>query len=128
MDRTELDRVSGQVVSAAIRVHTELGPGLLEGAYQACLVHELKTRGLHVQAQITLPLQYRGTTIDIGYRVDLLVCNAVIVEVKAISRLLPIHEAQLLSYLRLGGYSVGLLINFHVPSLRDGIRRLVHHY
>lgn len=127
-DRTELDRTSGQVVDAAIRVHTELGPGLLEGAYQACLAHELKTRGLHVETQITLPLHYRGVTIDVGYRVDLLVCNSVIVEVKAVSRLLPIHEAQLLSYLRLGGRSVGLLINFHVPSLRDGIRRLVHAY
>ncbi len=128
MERTELDRVSGQVVDAAIRVHTAIGPGLLEGAYQACLAHELKTRGLHVQSQMTLPLQYRGATIDIGYRVDLLVCNAVIVEVKAVARLLPIHEAQLLSYLRLGGHTVGLLINFHVQSLRDGIRRLVHHY
>jgi GxxExxY protein len=114
------------VVDAAIVVHSALGPGLLESAYEACLAHELRARGLRVVTQLPLPVTYRGAQIELGYRLDVLVDDAVLVEVKAAAKLLPIHEAQLLSYLRLGGYRLGLLINFHVPRLKDGIRRLVN--
>ncbi|MEP6732097.1 MAG: GxxExxY protein [bacterium] len=121
----EINDVSGRVVDAAMRVHSTLGPGLLESAYEACLAHELRNRGHHVSIQLPLPISYRGVEIEVGYRLDLLVDDAVIVELKAIAKLAPIHEAQLLSYLKLGGYRVGLLINFHVPHLRDGIKRMV---
>lgn len=118
---------SGHVIDAAIKVHTALGPGLLESAYEACLAHELHTRGLRVQRQLPLPISYMGATIEIGYRLDLLVDRAIIVELKSVAKLLPVHEAQLLSYLKLSGCRVGLLINFHVPRLRDGIKRMVNH-
>ena len=117
---------SGQIVNAALNVHSALGPGLLESAYEACLAHELRARGLRVRTQLPLPIVYQGVRIEVGYRVDLLVDDAVIVEVKAAVKLLPVHEAQILSYLRLSGHRVGLLINFHVPRLRDGIRRMVN--
>jgi GxxExxY protein len=113
-------------INAAMTVHKELGPGLLESAYASCLVHELVTRGLAVERQKGLPVHYRGVTIDCGYRLDLLVESQVIVELKACERLEPIHEAQLLSYLKLSGHKVGLLINFNVKMLKDGIRRLVN--
>ena len=113
------------IIGAAIEVHRELGPGLLESAYEACLCRELSLRGLRFARQLRLPVTYKGETVDCGYRVDVLVEDAVVVEVKAANELCPIHEAQLLSYLRLGGWKVGLLINFHVPVLRDGVRRLV---
>jgi GxxExxY protein len=122
-----IHQVSGAVVDAAMKVHSALGPGLLESAYQACLAHELRTRGRRVRVQVPLPVVYEGIRVEVGYRLDLLVDDAVIVEAKAVARLLPIHDAQLLSYLRLSGHRVGLLINFHVPHLRDGIRRLVNH-
>ena len=122
------DEVSGEVVDAAIKVHSVVGPGLLEGAYQACLLHELRTRGLNIRAQVPLPIVYEGTRIRVGYRIDLVVEDAVIAELKAVSKLLPIHHAQLLSYLRLSGHSVGLLLNFHVPRMKDGIRRVVNNF
>ena|SRR5688572_11256960 len=118
--------VSGAVVDSAMRVHTVLGPGLLESPYQICLAYELRKRGLDVQTQFELPVIYDDVRIDVGYRVDLLVEGAVLVEIKAVSKLLPIHEAQLLSYLKLGGFWAGLLINFHVPRLKDGIKRMVN--
>ncbi len=124
MDRAVLDRATGQVVDAAIRVHSALGPGLLESAYAACLAHEPRMRRMSVQTQLPLPVVYRGIRLEIGYRIDLLVGGAVIVDVEAVARLLPIHEAQSLSYLRPSGHRVGLLINFHVPMLCDGIRRM----
>ena len=117
---------SGQVVDAAMRVHSALGPGLLEGAYEACLAYELRQRGLRVLAQLPLPVVYEGVRIELGYRVDLLVDDAVVVELKAVAKLLPIHEAQLLSYLKLSEYRVGLLNNFHVLHLKDGIKRMVN--
>jgi len=117
---------SGAVVDAAIKVHTALGPGLLEGAYEGCLVHELRRRGHLVIQQLALPVLYDEICIDLGYRIDLLVDGQVVVEVKSVRKLAPIHNAQLLSYLKLGGYKVGLLINFNVPHLRDGIRRVVN--
>ena len=99
---------------------------MLESAYEACLAHELRKRGRHVVTQFPMPVFYDGVPIDVGYRADLLVDNAVVVELKAVTKLAPIHEAQLLSYLRLGDYCVGLLINFHVLCMKDGIKRLVH--
>ena len=121
-----LNDSSGAVVDAAIKVHRTLGPGLLEGAYERCLVHELRKRGHLVLQQLTLPIIYDGLRIDLGYRIDLLVDGAVVVEVKSVRKLDPIHSAQLLSYLKLGGYKVGLLLNFNVPQLKDGILRLVN--
>jgi GxxExxY protein len=118
--------VSGQVIDAAIKVHTALGPGLLESAYEACLKHELSKRGLKVVSQVALPLTYDGIEIDCGYRIDLLVEDQVIVELKAADCLLPLHEAQLLSYLKLSGRKLGLLINFNSVHLRDSIKRMVN--
>jgi GxxExxY protein len=118
--------VSGQVVDAAMKVHSTLGPGLLERPYQVCTVHELRKRGLRARCNVALPIIYDDLHIEVGYRVDLLVEEAVIVELKSVAKLLPIHEAQLLSYLKLSGHRVGLLINFHVPRLKDGIKRMVN--
>jgi GxxExxY protein len=106
-------------------VHRQLGPGLLESAYEQCLCHELHLRGLAFQRQVELPIVYKGLKLDCGYRLDLIVENEVVVELKAIERLLPVHEAQLLTYLRLTGKRVGLLINFNVPLLTTGIIRRV---
>ena len=122
----ELNAISGAVVDAAMKVHSVLGPGLLESAYEACLAHELRRRGHKVLTQVTLPVVYDGVEIDVGYRLDLLVDDAVVVELKAVEQVQPIHEAQLLSYLKLGRFRVGLLINFHVLHLRDGIHRRVN--
>lgn len=120
-----VNQVSGIVVNAAMRVHSLLGPGLLESAYQACLAQELRNRGLQVATQLGLPVVYDGEKLDLGYRIDLLVEGLVIVEIKCVDTIHPVHEAQLLSYLRLSGKNVGLLINFHVARLKDGIRRMV---
>ena len=119
-------RTSGEVVDAAMKVHSKLGPGLLESAYEACLAHELRTRGFRVHVQGPLPITYEGVRIELAYRIDLLVDEAVVVELKSVEKLRPIHEARLLSYLRLSGHRVGLLINFHVPRLKDGIRRMLN--
>jgi GxxExxY protein len=113
------------IIGAAIEVHRHLGPGLLESAYRRCLVHELRLRGHAVKAEVPVPLEYKGERLDAGYRLDVLVDGKVIVEVKAAEALDPIHEAQLLTYLRLAGVEVGLLLDFHVAVLRDGIKRLV---
>lgn len=122
----ELNEISGHVVDAAMKVHSALGPGLLENAYEACLEHELKKRGFRVERQVMLPVGYDGVQIDLGYRLDLLVEDAVIVELKAVEKLAPIHEAQILSYLKLSGRKLGLLINFNVLHLKDGIKRMVN--
>ena len=122
-----INEISGGIVDAAMKVHTTLGPGLLESAYEVCLRHELAQRGLHVRSQVSLPVEYDGVKLDAGYRVDLLVQNAVIVELKSVERILPLHEAQLLSYLKLSGLHLGLLINFNVVHLKDGIKRMVNH-
>ena len=123
-----LDEIIGQTVDAAIQVHRALGPGLLESAYAACLVSELVQRGFLVERQKDLPVAHRDTQIDCGYRLDLLVEGQVIVEVKAVDKLAPIHDAQVITYLRLSGAKVGLLMNFNVPLLKDGLRRLVNDY
>ena len=122
----ELNQISGLIIDSAMKVHTALGPGLLENAYEACLKHELIKRQLKVMTQVGLPVTYDGETIDIGYRLDLLVEDSVIVELKAVERLNPIHDAQLLSYLKLSEKKLGLLINFNVPRLKQGIKRLVN--
>ncbi|MCB1075985.1 MAG: GxxExxY protein [Chlamydiia bacterium] len=124
-DLTETDCLTGCVIGAAIDVHRELGPGLLESAYEACLAYELKTRCLEVEVQKPLPILYKNIKLDCGYRLDLVVENQVIIEIKSVNALAPIHEAQLLSYLRHYGTSIrGLLINFNVRRLVDGIRRM----
>ena len=123
-----LNHITDQVIGAAIEVHRALGPGLLESAYEACLAFELAQRGLKVELQKPLPVVYKEVHLDCGYRLDLLVENAVIVEIKAVESLAPIHQAQLLSYLRLSGCKVGLLINFNVKVLKDGLRRLVNDF
>ena len=119
------DRLTGEVIGAAIEVHRHLGPGLLESAYATCLAHELSKRGLCFEQEKPLPIVYKDVKLDAGYRLDLLVEGQVVVEVKAVDELGPIHEAQLLSYLRLGGFRRGRLINFHAKVLKDGIRRMV---
>jgi len=123
-----LNRITESIIGAAIEVHRALGPGLLESAYEACLTFELAQRGLKVERQKPLPVIYREVKLDCGYRLDLLVEEAIIVEVKAVDRLMPIHQAQLLSCLKLSGCKVGLLINFNVRVLRDGIRRVVNNF
>jgi GxxExxY protein len=126
--KTAINVITDSIISAAIAVHRELGPGLLESAYESCLVYELLQQGLTVERQKALPVNYRGVKVDCGYRIDLLVEDTVIVELKAVDRLEPIHEAQLLSYLKLSGYQIGLLINFNVRMLKQGIRRLVNNF
>jgi len=122
-DANVLSRI---VLDAAISVHSALGPGLLESAYEHCLFYELVSKGIHCDTQLDLPIVYRGHTIDAGYRIDLLVNNTIIVELKTVERILPVHEAQLLSYLKLADKRLGLLINFHVAHLKDGIKRMVN--
>jgi GxxExxY protein len=123
-----VNQVTGQIITAAMKVHSALGPGLLESAYRACLVHELRKRGITVASEVGLPVVYDGEEIDLGYRIDLIVANSVIVEIKCVEAINPVHKSQLLSYMRLSGKRVGLLINFHVEHLRDGIRRMVDGY
>jgi GxxExxY protein len=117
--------VARAIVDAALTVHKELGPGLLESSYEHCLMHELQTRGLSVERQQVLPLAYKGINLDAGYRLDLVVEDLVVVEVKAVDALTRLHEAQVLTYLKLSGYRLGLLINFNVELLKHGLRRLV---
>lgn len=117
---------SRAIISAAMKVHSILGPGLLEGTYKRCLAQELRKRGLLVDEELELPVVYEGICVELAYRIDLLVNGVVIVEVKAVNNLLPVHHAQLLSYLRLSGHKIGLLINFNVRHLREGISRTVN--
>ena len=119
------EEVAREIVDAALAVHRALGPGLLESAYEQCLELELTRRGMAVERQKDVPIIYQGMRIDAGYRIDLLVGGSIIVELKAVDRLAPVHDAQLLSYLRLANLRIGFLINFHVRLLKDGIRRLM---
>ena len=123
--RIDNDTLTEQIIGAAIEVHKRLGPGLLESAYETCLCYELKLKNLKVERQKNLPVFYRDIKLDIGYRLDLIVENQVIVELKSASKLLPVHEAQLISYLKHNGGGRGLLINFNVKLLKNGIRRLI---
>jgi GxxExxY protein len=120
------NQIGELILGCALRVHKALGPGLLESAYEACLAHELAKAGIGFERQLSLPVLYDGMTVDIGYRLDLLVAGRVVIEVKALERILEVHRAQLLSYLRLGGFRLGYLINFNVVLLKTGIVRLVN--
>lgn len=120
-----MDRIATEIVDAAYKVHSELGPGLLESAYEVCLEHELTKRGLAVQRQVSLPVVYDSIEVDAGYRLDLVVDESVIIELKSVDAFQNIHLAQVLTYLKLGGYKLGFLINFNVAWIKDGIRRIV---
>ncbi|MBN1142472.1 MAG: GxxExxY protein [Deltaproteobacteria bacterium] len=124
----KINQLSNSIIGAAIQVHRELGPGLLESAYEACLAFELGEMGFVVECRKELPVIYRGIKIDCGYRLDLLVENTIIIELKTVEKFLPVHEAQLLSYLKLSNKSLGLLINFHSTVLKDGIKRIVNQF
>lgn len=119
------ERLTGDIIGAAIEVHRELGPGLLESTYAACLCRELELRGISFERQKPLPLEYKGARLDCGYRLDLMIGGLVVMEIKSVVALAPIHEAQLLTYLKLTGVKIGLLINFNVIFLKNGLRRLV---
>ena len=121
----KFEEVSGRVIGFAIEVHRTLGPGLLESAYEQCLCHELTQSGIAFQRQVPVPIVYKGLELECAYRLDLVVDRQLIVEIKAIEKLLPIHSAQLLTYLKLTGIHAGLLMNFHTEVLRDGIKRVV---
>ncbi len=122
----KINEITEQVIGAAIDVHRALGPGLLESAYEECLCRELTLRKVAFERQVPLPVEYKGVKLDCGYRLDFLVSRNVVVEIKTVTALEPIHEAQLLTYLKLGGWPVGLLINFNVAVLKNGIKRMVH--
>lgn len=119
-----LNEITEKIIGCAIKVHSALGPGLIESAYEVCLAHEIAKQGLDVQTQVALPVVYDNIKLDAGYRLDLLVERRIVLELKAVERLVPVHEAQLLSYLKLSKLPLGLLINFNVRLLRDGIRRI----
>ena len=120
-----INALTHEVIGAAIEVHRQLGPGLLESAYRKCLCRELMLRGIPFKNEEKLPLEYKGLRLEVGYRVDILVAGKVVVETKSVEALHPIHDAQMLTYLRLGGWRVGLLINFNVVVLKDGIHRKI---
>lgn len=121
-----IEDLGNSIIGAAIKVHRVLGPGLLESAYQKCLEYELRKTALRVDCELALPVRYESLQIDAGYRIDMLIENQIIVENKAVERLLPIHEAQLLTYLKMKGCRLGYLINWNVPILKDGIKRMVN--
>ncbi len=125
---SHLNQLSGEIIGGAIDVHRELGPGLLESVYEYCLVEELSRRNLHVQQQVHVPIAYKGTQLSKHFVIDLLVSNVIVVELKAVEILLPVHEVQLVTYLKLADKPLGLLINFNVPVLKDGIRRRVNNF
>jgi len=121
----EFDDLSNRVIGCAIEVHRNLGPGLLESTYEQCFAHELKVARIPFKLQHPLPVEYKGLHLDCGYRIDLLVDNSLIVELKSVDKVLPIHKAQILTYLKLSGIKIGLLMNFNVKYLKDGIIRMV---
>jgi GxxExxY protein len=121
-----INEITGDILGAAMKVHSVLGPGLLESAYEVCLIYELTNRGLHVADQVVLPVVYEDVRLDAGYRMDLVVEDAVLVELKSVDEIAPIHKAQLLSYLKLSGLKIGLLLNFNVLHMRDGITRMMN--
>ena len=126
--KDRLNKITEKIIGIAINVHRELGPGLLESAYEACVFYDLFQTDMKVERQKPLPILYKGVKLDCGYRLDLLIENEVIVEIKSVEKLLPIHKAQLLSYLKISGCKVGLLINFNVGLLKDGIIRVVNNF
>ena len=120
------NKIGDAIIASAMKVHSVVGPGLLESAYETCLLYELEKQNLQARRQVLIPIRYEGLSIDNGYRADLLVADRVVVELKAVDAILPVHRAQLLSYLRLGGFKLGYLLNFHVAHLRDVIVRMVN--
>ncbi len=126
MTVAEINALTEIIIAAAIEVHRALGPGLLESAYEQCLCHELSLRGVVFEKQRDLPVEYKGIKLDCGYRIDILVSDIIVLEIKAVDALHPIHEAQLITYLKLGRWPVGLILNFNVGALKDGIRRKVN--
>ena len=124
-EESGINSITSAIIGAAMKVHSALGPGPLESAYEACLAHELRKAGLDVRMQVELPVIYDGIRVELGYRIDLMVNDAVIIELKCVDRIAPIHEAQILSYLKLSKKRVGLIINFHVRHLKDGIKRFI---
>lgn len=123
----EIEQIAKDVVDAAIKVHRALGPGLLESAYQACFAYELRERGHLVETEVPVPIHYNSVLIDAGYRLDMIVDNLLVIENKSVDVLLPVHEAQLLTYLKLSGYKLGFLLNWNVKLMKQGIHRLVNH-
>jgi GxxExxY protein len=128
MDRSreEIESLAKVVVDAIVKVHRTLGPGLLESTYQVCLAHELRNRQIDVRCEVDLPVPYDGIEIEAGYRIDMLVQNCILIENKSVQTLVPIHEAQLLTYLKLSGHRLGFLVNWNVPLIKDGIKRMVN--
>ncbi len=124
-EASEINALTEAIIGAAMKVHSELGPGLLESAYEACLAHLLRRQGFHVQTELELPIVFEGVRIDAGYRIDMVVNDLVLLELKCVEKIASVHEAQIISYLRLSKKNIGLLINFHVRHLRDGIKRFV---
>jgi GxxExxY protein len=120
------NEIGDAIIASALKVHTALGPGLLESAYETCLLYELEKKGLPVRRQALIPIRYEDLSIDNGYRIDLLVDERVVIELKALEAVLPVHRSQLLSYLRLGGFKLGYLLNFHVARIREGIVRMAN--
>ena len=128
VEDVDLNGITHGIIAAAIEVHRQLGPGLLESAYRECVCYELSQMGLAFTREVQLPLSYKGLKLDCSYRIDLLVEDEVVVELKSVEQTLPVHSAQLLTYLKAANKQVGLLINFNVPVLKEGIRRIVNHY
>jgi GxxExxY protein len=120
------NEIGTAIIGAAMRIHSALGPGLLESAYETCLLYELEKLGLSARRQVLVPIRYQALTVDNGYRVDLLIDNLVVIELKAVEAILPVHRSPLLSYLRLGDFKLGYLLNFHVAHMRDGIIRMAN--
>jgi GxxExxY protein len=123
----QIENIASMIVSSAMKIHTILGPGLLESAYQKCMVYELRNNGIDVECEVLLPIVYGEIKIDAGYRIDMLVGGSIIIENKTVERLLPIHEAQLLTYLKMKDCRIGFLLNWNVPRMKDGIKRMVNH-
>lgn len=121
----EVEQLASQIVDAAFKVHTALGPGLLENVYEVCLAHELHRRGISFARQVAMPVHYEGLKLDAGLRLDLVVADQIVVEIKAVDSLLPVHKAQLLTYLKLSGHTLGFLINFNVATLKEGLKRVI---
>lgn len=127
-ERAEINRLTDLIIGAAIEVHKALGPGLLESAYEECLCHELRLRNIPFERQVDVPVSYKGLQLDCSYRLDICVQKIVILELKSVDALIPIHEAQLLTYLKLTGITTGLLVNFNVPVLKLGLKRIVYQF
>lgn len=124
--REEIEEIAKQLVDCLFKVHRVLGPGLLESTYQTCMAHELRLRGFHVRCEVALPVRYEGIDIEAGHRIDMLVEDCIIVENKSVQKMPQIHEAQLLTYLKLSGRKLGFLVNWNVPLIKDGIKRMVN--